>query len=118
LNSALQSGKFAAGRDLWKQGDPFQAHELWEELWRETRDEERMLLQGLIQIAAGWVKLRQGNGRGTRSLLSKGIAKAVNDGRFAGWKAQVDKLIALVASGDLPEAQRHGEEVLKALPFP
>jgi len=52
----------------------FEAHEVWEEVWLETVGPERQLLQGLIQIAAGYLKAESGNHSATVKLLTKGLA--------------------------------------------
>lgn len=51
----------------------FAAHEIWEEVWLETVGPERLLLQGLIQIAAGYLKAESGNHSATQKLLTKGL---------------------------------------------
>jgi hypothetical protein len=74
----------ARGIALFNEQRFFEAHEVWEDRWRvETgglpEDADRaaraLLLHGLIQIAAGFVKLQRGEPRGTMSLLGKGVAK-------------------------------------------
>ncbi len=49
----------------------WEAHEAWEDLWRAEKGPRRRHLQGLIQLAAAFVKLQQGNPKGTRMLLAK-----------------------------------------------
>jgi len=51
----------------------FEAHEVWEEVWLETVGPERQLLQGLIQIAAAYLKAESGNFSATTKLLRKGL---------------------------------------------
>jgi uncharacterized protein len=41
------------GRTLFNQGCFFEAHEAWEAAWLHEEGELRLLLQGLIQVAAG-----------------------------------------------------------------
>jgi uncharacterized protein len=53
----------------------FEAHEVWEDLWRGHRDDDRTFLQGLIQVAAGCYHLQTDNLSGALSLLLKGQAK-------------------------------------------
>jgi predicted metal-dependent hydrolase len=53
-----RSAWFDRGLAAYRAGDHFEAHELWEELWRDERDEdERQFLQGLIQVAAAMHKI-------------------------------------------------------------
>jgi predicted metal-dependent hydrolase len=50
---------FQQGVTAYHQGDYFEAHEMWEDLWRDTPPGiDRTFLQGLIQVAAAMHKLR------------------------------------------------------------
>ena len=60
------------GQILFNQRKFFEAHEVWEETWSGTEGNERHLLQGLIQVAAGFYKLQVGMPTGTCKLLQKG----------------------------------------------
>ena len=52
----------------------YEAHEVWEDLWRETEDGPlRSLYQGLIQTAVGLHHLGSGNRVGWKSQLEKAI---------------------------------------------
>jgi len=53
----------------------FEAHDSWEELWRETSGPERVFYQGLIQTAVGFYHLGNGNTRGALSQLGKALDK-------------------------------------------
>jgi predicted metal-dependent hydrolase len=44
------------GRALYEAGHHWDAHEAWEEAWVEEEGETRLLLQGLIQVAAAMHK--------------------------------------------------------------
>ncbi|MDY7096081.1 MAG: DUF309 domain-containing protein [Acidobacteriota bacterium] len=50
---------FAAGVRCFNQEEYFDAHELWEEIWRSTTPEPRDLFQGLIQVAVGMYHYRR-----------------------------------------------------------
>jgi len=51
----------------------FEAHEVWEEVWRSTTPEPKDLLQGLIQVAVGMVHHRdRGRPAVARRVLAKG----------------------------------------------
>lgn len=68
---ALEEGcrRFDAGRY-------FEAHEVWEDAWRVEGGEVRQLLQGLIQVAAGFHKgLVQGRPEGMVRLLTAGLTR-------------------------------------------
>jgi predicted metal-dependent hydrolase len=57
--AAARSAWFEGGLAAYARGDFFDAHELWEQLWRDERDEDpKQLLQGIIQVAAAMHKAR------------------------------------------------------------
>lgn len=64
------------GAELFDAGLQLEAHETWEEAWRdEPRGTARSkLLQGLAQCAAAALKQERGQLRGARSLAHKGAA--------------------------------------------
>ena len=49
----------------------FDAHELWEDLWRASNGAEKKHLQGLIQVAVALHHHSKGNVAGARSLLKR-----------------------------------------------
>lgn len=63
----------AEGVALFNTGRFHEAHEAWEEAWRYERGERRLLLQGLILVAAGWLKRDAGNTRGAWTLFSRAL---------------------------------------------
>jgi predicted metal-dependent hydrolase len=67
----------ARGARLFDEGAFFEAHEAWEDVWsRETDESRRRLLQGLIQVAAGFHKLVVvGSADSALRLLTKGLTK-------------------------------------------
>ena len=66
---------FQEGRDAFNRGEFFEAHEHWEDVWRELPIAERAGLQGLIQIAAGLHHLRESRPAPALKLLDKGLLK-------------------------------------------
>jgi predicted metal-dependent hydrolase len=66
-----------AGAKLFDDGRYFEAHEAWEEHWLVEKDEtRRLLLQGLIQIAAALHKLVDKDApEPAARLFAKGLAK-------------------------------------------
>lgn len=65
----------AKGIDLFNRREFYEAHEAWEEGWIDELSDSRVLLQGLIQIAAGFFKLQCAAPIGTVKLLALGLAK-------------------------------------------
>jgi hypothetical protein len=59
---------YLKGIDLFNVGEFFEAHEVWEDIWRPSRNVKREFFQGLIQCAVALEHLRRGNGRGARRL--------------------------------------------------
>ena len=65
----------AEGINFFNAGRYFEAHERWEDLWRETRGPLRLFYQGLVQAAVGLHHLSRGNMNGGRAQLTKSLAK-------------------------------------------
>ncbi len=65
---------------LFNAGRFFEAHEKWEEVWLAESGPAKRLLQGLIQIAAGFLKAESGNAGGAVRLLEAGVAKLEGGG--------------------------------------
>lgn len=75
--------RMRAGVAEFNAGNFFAAHEVWEELWLELVGEEKSLVQGLIQIAAGYYKLELGNRSATRKLFDKALGRIADAGPVA-----------------------------------
>ena len=68
--------RLVRGVALFNSGQFLQAHEAWEDAWREEEGDTRVCLQGLIQIAAGYFKATvQDQPRGCVKLLTSGLEK-------------------------------------------
>jgi predicted metal-dependent hydrolase len=64
------------GLKFFEAGRYFEAHEVWEELWKETPPgPARLFYQGLIQGAVGLHHYGKGNQTGARAQLTKALAK-------------------------------------------
>jgi uncharacterized protein len=58
--------------DLYNAGYPWEAHEVWEGLWRQADPgPDRELLQCLIQLAAAAVQLRRGAPAGAARVIAR-----------------------------------------------
>jgi|SRR6516165_1687022 len=62
---------FLQGIKLFNSASFFEAHEVLEDVWRESVGPEKKFLQALIQIAVGLHHHSRGNPRGARSLLAR-----------------------------------------------
>jgi predicted metal-dependent hydrolase len=68
--------RLSRGRALFNSGLYFEAHEVWEDAWREETGTVRLTLHGLIQVAAGLHKAtRQNQPKGCVRLLEMGLEK-------------------------------------------
>ena len=77
IASMIDEGAFWRGAALFDRGDYFDAHEVWEERWLSTGEpNERLLLQGLIQVAAAFHKLFVSHSpTSAERLLARGLTK-------------------------------------------
>jgi uncharacterized protein len=108
MSEATDYKIFEHGVVLFNRQAFFEAHEIWEQLWKEARGPRRILLQGLIQTAAALLHVQRGNRRGAALLAAKAIAKlAVQD---EGWGLDLETLcreikdyFARIAADDHPD---------------
>lgn len=70
-------GLYLHACDLYNHGYFWEAHEGWEELWHRTpaARHEKLVLQGLIQVAAAHLKERTGTPDGARRLARRATEK-------------------------------------------
>ncbi len=65
-------GNLALACREFNSGLYYECHETLEEIWQEEEGDVRDLYKGLIQVAAAFVHITRGNGRGARRLLATG----------------------------------------------
>lgn len=63
--------EYLIGVQLFNRGDYFEAHEVWEDLWRATAGPDRAFYQGLIQVAVGLCHYYNGNSMGACRLYHR-----------------------------------------------
>jgi hypothetical protein len=83
---------------LFNAGLFFEVHEVLEAAWRTATGGERVLLQGLLQIAVALYHYGQANYGGARSLLRAGYGKARSASAFAPAVVDIDAFLAAVAT--------------------
>ncbi|MDJ0393770.1 DUF309 domain-containing protein [Rhodococcus sp. G-MC3] len=100
----------AKAQELLDAGMPFHAHEILEGTWKDSPEPERMLWQGLAQLAVGLTHLMRGNLVGAVSLLGQGhdrIRGYEVDPPYgldvAGLLNWSDSLLSNIDSGDLEQ---------------
>lgn len=67
----MDANGFARGIELFNQQHFYDAHEIWEDVWRESIGYEKKFLQGLIQAAVALHHHSTGNLVGACSLLER-----------------------------------------------
>lgn len=67
----MSATDYGRGIELFNAQHFFDAHEIWEDVWRETTGPEKKFLQGLIQVAVAFHHHSTGNLAGARSLLAR-----------------------------------------------
>lgn len=67
----MTSSTYSRGIELFNHGEFFDAHEVLEDVWRESAGPEKKFLQGLIQVAVALHHHSTGNLRGARSLMDR-----------------------------------------------
>jgi predicted metal-dependent hydrolase len=77
---------------LFNSGKFYEAHEVWEDLWRLTNGPLKVCYQGLIQAAVGMHHLFNLNEVGAASQLQKSI-RNLEAGAAAAWDLDIESLI-------------------------
>lgn len=78
---------FKEGIQLFNSQKFFECHEVLETLWLKAQGDEKVFLQGIIQVAAAFHHFSRGNPAGTQSLLEEGCNKL---GRFGDTRSGLD----------------------------
>jgi len=101
----------AYAQDLLDRGLAFNAHEVLEAAWKNGPDSERVLWQGLTQLAVGITHVQRGNIAGAVTLLRRACARISYDRRpaphridAAGLTGYATRLLADLESGLTPTA--------------
>ena len=61
--------RYLAGIELFNEGEFYDCHDVWEDLWTDYRGPDRAFYQGLIQTAVALYHLTSGNLRGARRMF-------------------------------------------------
>lgn len=61
------------GIDLFNRQFFFEAHDVWEEIWRGERGPMRNFFKGLIHLAGAYHHYQNGNYRGSAALFTSGV---------------------------------------------
>ena len=96
------------GVELFNSGEFWEAHEAWERLWLAAKGEEKVFLQGLIQLAAAYVHVRRGTYAGGVRLFDAALRKL---DRFPDGHGGIDRASAVSAARVHRERIARGEAV-------
>lgn len=80
-------------QDLLDRGLAFNAHEVLEAAWKNGPDDERMLWQGLAQLAVGITHVQRGNIKGALTLLRRASARLAHADRPAPYAIDAASLV-------------------------
>lgn len=98
----MHDPRYLEGIRLFNAREWFEAHEVWEELWRDDPSEARAFWQGLIMAAVSLEHWRRGNPRGACSQWLQGRERLLRfvprhaDLDVAAFIARMDALLAPV----------------------
>jgi hypothetical protein len=67
--------RLAEGIKFFNAGNYFEAHEVWEDMWRESPEPLRSFCQGLIHAAVGLHHLERNNHLGASAQIEKSLRK-------------------------------------------
>ncbi len=96
------------GVELFNAGHFWHAHEAWEEIWLHASGEEKIFLQGLIQLAAAYHHVQRGTFRGGVRLFDAALRKLE---RFDDGRGGIDRGAAIAAAIEHREKIARGETI-------
>lgn len=74
-DSLIDDPRFAEAVRLFNDGQWYEAHDGFEELWHETSGPLRPVLQGILQLAVAQLHMERGNRRGAMILTGEGLGR-------------------------------------------
>jgi predicted metal-dependent hydrolase len=102
------SEELALGVELFNAGRFWHAHEAWEEIWLRAVGDEKVFLQGLIQLAAAYHHVQRGTFRGGVRLFDAALRKLE---RFDDGRDGIDRRDAVSAAVEHREKIARGENI-------
>nr|AUG32078.1 hypothetical protein PLO_070 [Paulinella longichromatophora] len=65
--------RFFNGIELFNKREWYSSHDIFESLWMEVADPEKIIIQGFLQIAVGYLHLERNNLNGAIVTMSEGL---------------------------------------------
>tara|TARA_B100000482_G_scaffold185653_1_gene162523 strand:+ start:1504 stop:1869 length:366 start_codon:yes stop_codon:yes gene_type:complete len=72
--------RFQKAVQLFNDGEWYDAHDVFEELWHETANPHRRCLQGVLQVAVAQLHLQRDNRRGATILFGEALGRLKRPG--------------------------------------
>ena len=69
--SSEERQRYLKGIALFNQQRYFEAHEVWEDLWKHASGNDKLFYQGLIQCAVSLEHMKRANASGARALFRR-----------------------------------------------
>jgi len=79
--TSAQHKRLREGLALFNRGEFFECHEVLEAVWLEASGEDKVFLQGLIQVTVSFYHLRRRNFAGSSRLLRAALEKLSSPSR-------------------------------------
>ena len=73
--SFINDSRFEIGMKLFNSCQWYKSHDVFEEIWHETGEPERQLLQGILQVAVAQVHLENSNVNGATILYGEALGR-------------------------------------------
>tara|TARA_Y100001968_G_scaffold318444_1_gene348645 strand:- start:4891 stop:5268 length:378 start_codon:yes stop_codon:yes gene_type:complete len=80
IDNLTNDPRFKDAWVLFNNANWYKAHDLFEELWHETDGLQRIVLQGILQIAVAQLHLESGNINGATILYGEGLGRLKKKG--------------------------------------
>ena len=98
---------FYNGIDTFNKQQFYNAHEILEELWSEHQLNDRVFIQGLIQVSVAFYHLQNNNLNGSRSMLKKALKKInYNSDRISNLSEIIEQLKSILEKINLIETNK------------
>ena len=104
--TSAQVRQLREGLALFNRGDFFECHEVLESVWLEASGEDKVFLQGLIQVAVSFYHLRRRNFAGSSRLLRAALEKLASPSEC---RHLIDTATLLETLQPLPERIEAGQ---------
>ena len=71
----INDSRFEIGMKLFNSCQWYKSHDVFEQIWHETDDPDRQLLQGILQVAVAQVHLENSNTNGATILYGEALGR-------------------------------------------